>query len=236
MIVSESHNFIFIHIHKTAGEAITLALLPHLGRGDLTLGGTPLGNLRNLYYKRQHGISKHSNACQIRSYVGAKRWDDFFVFSFVRHPFERVRSLYKYFAMMSERRNEMRFRNILYRTPFLEGGDPLKWPGLQAYRETSSFSEFIRHPGFRQDPGSHCQCDMLLDANGRMLADFVGHFDRLEEDFGHVASRIGLPQARLPRHNISRSANRVDVTLSEEDTGYLREIYARDFERLGFNA
>jgi hypothetical protein len=234
MIISKSHNFIFVHIHKTAGEAITLALLPHLGKDDLALGATPVGNIRNLYYKHKFGISKHSNARAIQEYIGPEKWNKFFIFSFVRHPFERVRSLYKYFAMMSERRTEKSLQNLLYRTPVLAGSDPLKWPGLQAYRETSSFSEFIRHPGFRKDPGSHCQCDMLLDENGRMLADFIGHFDRLEEDFAHVTSRIGLSQANLPKHNVSRSANKMDVTLAEDDVRYLREIYAEDFERFRF--
>jgi Sulfotransferase family len=235
MILSESHNFIFVHIHKTAGEAITLALLPHLGPKDFALGATPLGNVRNLYYERKHGISKHSSASEIREYVDAENWNRFFVFSFVRHPFERARSLYKYFAMMSERRNEKNLRNMLYRIPFLKDSDPLKWPGLQAYSETSSFSEFIRHPSFHQDPGSHCQCDMLLDENGNMLADFVGHFDRLEADFAHVATRIGLSQVTLPKYNISKSLNRTDITLSGDDIIYLREIYAHDFERFWFD-
>jgi hypothetical protein len=235
MIISESYNFIFVHIHKTAGEAITLAFLPHLGPKDVTLGGTPTGNIRNLYYKRKYGISKHSSAREIREYIKDDRWERFFVFSFVRHPFERVESLYKYFVMMSERRDKPSFRNMLYRAPLLEGSDPLKWPGLQAYRETSSFSEFIRHPGFHQDPGSHCQCDMLLDEKGRMLADFVGHFDRLEEHFAYVASRVGLSEVRLPKHNVSKPTSRVDMTLSEHDRRYLREIYANDFEVFGFH-
>jgi Sulfotransferase family len=235
MIISKSHSFIFVHIHKTAGEAITLALLPHLEQSDFALGATLVGNIRNLYYKRKYVISKHSSAREIRNYVGTGEWDDFFVFSFVRHPFERVQSLYKYFAMMSERREEGSFRNMLYHIPLLAASDPLRWPGLQAYRETSSFSEFIRHPGFRKDPGSHCQCDMLVDENGRMLVDFVGQFDRLEQDFAYVTSRIGLPQASLPQHNISTSSNKVDVTLSENDAQYLSETYAKDFEKFGFD-
>jgi hypothetical protein len=58
MIISRSRGFIFVHVHKTADEAVTLALLPYLGPDDLVLGGTRAGNLRNLYWRRRHDLTK----------------------------------------------------------------------------------------------------------------------------------------------------------------------------------
>jgi len=48
MILSPSQNFAFVHIHKTAGEAVTRALIPHLGSGDLTLGVSRARRLRDI--------------------------------------------------------------------------------------------------------------------------------------------------------------------------------------------
>lgn len=38
MIVSHKHQSIFVHIHKTAGEAFTEALAPYLGPEDFEIG------------------------------------------------------------------------------------------------------------------------------------------------------------------------------------------------------
>jgi hypothetical protein len=50
MIISHSRKFIFIHIHKTAGESISEALRPYLSGRDLLLGTSLRGELNNAYY------------------------------------------------------------------------------------------------------------------------------------------------------------------------------------------
>ncbi len=40
MIISHSRKFIYVHLHKTAGEAITAALGPHLGPADILRDNT----------------------------------------------------------------------------------------------------------------------------------------------------------------------------------------------------
>ena len=234
MIISPSRNFAFVHIHKTAGEAVTLALTPHLGPGDLTLGASRAGRLRDIRYRRAYGISKHSPARVLRDYAGAEVWAGYFTFAIVRHPYDRVRSLYSYLGLMSDRRRGMSARNIAYRMPVLRRADPLGWPGVQAVRETADFSEFIRHPKFHADPGTRPQRDMLADADGTLLVDFVGHFDRLAADFAKITDRIGLGPVPLPRHNVSSGGGAAHPELSREDRSLLRNLYAADFEMFGF--
>ena len=233
MIISPSRNFAFVHIHKTAGEAVTLALMPYLGPGDLTLGASQAGRIRDLRYRRAHGISKHSPARALRDYAGAEVWAGYFTFAIVRHPYDRARSLYTYLQQMFERRDGVSAKNIAYRMPGLRRADPLGWPGVQAVRETADFSEFIRHPKFRGDPGSRPQRDMLADADGALLVDFVGHFDRLEADFGVITDRIGLGPVPLPRHNVSAGTT-PRAALAEADRAVLRDLYAVDFAAFGF--
>ncbi|WP_424930046.1 sulfotransferase family 2 domain-containing protein [Amaricoccus tamworthensis] len=232
MIISHEHRFVFVHIHKTAGEAVTLALLPRMGRG-LALGGTTWGNVKNLWYSRAKGVSKHSDAAEIRAFTGPETWERYFTFAFVRHPFDRALSFYSYLGQMSDRREGPGVRNFLYGMPFFNRGDPRGWPGVQAYREAEDFSAFIRHPKFVADPGSNAQADILCDGEGRILVDFVGHFERLNDDFAEVARRIGMPDLKLPMHNASvRSRAR---TMAAADQELLREFYARDFEAFGFD-
>ena len=203
MIISQSRRFVFVHVHKTAGEAVTLALLPYLGRGDLVLGTTICGKLRDIHHRRARGISKHSSALALRAYLGAEVWEGCFSFAFVRHPFDRIQSFYAYLGMMVDRRQGPGLRNLLYAMPFFERGDPLRWPAIQAYLATGGFSEFIRHPAFLADPGARSQHAMLADGDGRVLVDFVGRFERLAADFARVTARLGLPEVPLPKHNAS---------------------------------
>ena len=148
MIISHSRKFIFIHIHKTAGKSISEALRPYLSGRDLLLGTSPRGELNNAYYNLKYRLQKHSGARKVRTFVGDATWNDYLKFSFVRDPFDRLRSLYFYFDRMLARRREPHLRNALLWLPGTGFRDPLKWPGMQAFLETDNFSGFIRHPTF----------------------------------------------------------------------------------------
>ncbi|WP_424930923.1 sulfotransferase family 2 domain-containing protein [Amaricoccus macauensis] len=234
MIISKTRKFVFVHIHKTAGESITSALAGQLGPGDLVIGSTPMGKLRNIQYKRRYGLEKHSHATKIREFLGPETWESYFSFAFVRHPFERTESLYRYFAMVSEKRDAGGLRNLRFKLPYFSGSDPLIWPGMTAYRETETFSEFIRHPSFFRDPASRCQCDAVQDETGATIVDFIGYFGQHESDFARVAERLELPDLRLPRKNISTGATARESLIGPADREHLREVFARDFAAFTF--
>ena len=59
------------------------------------------------------------------------------------------------------------------------------------------------------------QAEFLCDEDGRLMVDFVGRFESLDDDFRVVCSRLGLAPCRLPRLNQSRSLLRRDVSASE---------------------
>jgi Sulfotransferase family len=237
MIVSHRRKFIFVHIHKTAGESITEALLPFLGRGDLLLGTTFRGELSNAWYSHRHTLQKHSGARKVRGFVGPAVWDDYLSFSFVRDPYDRVRSLYFYFERMLAQRRQRSLRNALLWLPGTDFRDPLKWPGMRAFLETESFSGFIRHPEFSPAiVGARRQTDLLCDREGRLLVDFVGRYDSLQQDFARLADRLGLEGATLGWRNASR--NRASGADPDEaaDRAHIAAIYRSDYETFGFPA
>ena len=235
MIISHSRRFVFVHIHKTAGESISTALLPFLGKGDLLLGTTAQGELANAWYEWRHGLQKHSAARRIRRYLGEGRWEEYRTFSFVRDPADRVRSLYFYFEKMLAERRRRSLKNALLWLPGTDFRDPCKWPGMQAYLETSSFSEFIRHPQFSPAIfGARRQSDILCDGEGRMLVDEVGKFETLGEDFARIAGRLGLEGASLGHRNASK--NRGAAPLDPADRALLVEMYRDDYALFGYPA
>jgi hypothetical protein len=236
MIISQSRRFVFVHVHKTAGESITRALAPHLGRGDIVLGGTFRGNLANVWYRRRHGLSKHSSAMVIRDFMGAQAWQDSFRFSVVRNPYDRILSFYHYLeTMIGRRRREGMMMRLLDRLPGMEVRDPLHWPESAAFLETETFSDYIRHPAFGPHAfGTRPQIAVLGDETGRSMVETVIRFETLAADFAKVAERIGLPGLRLGWHNASSRSRDATRRLAPADRALLFDLYRADFEAFGY--
>lgn len=229
MILSHSRRFIFVHLHKTAGESITQALAPHLSANDIRFSASRWLRPFNEYYKAKYKLRKHSSASSLKSLLGEDIWDSYYKFSFVRNPIDRIRSLRSYYERIARERDAHPVRS---RVGTLLGltGDPESWPGMQAYRETQSFSEFIRRPKLvDMENGARQQFDLLTDDNGCLLVDFVGRFETLQDDFLTVARTIGVEGATLGWSN--RSQHPAAVTdISNDDRDYLMRLYRKDFE------
>lgn len=237
MIISYSRRFIFVHIHKTGGDSVATALRPVLNASDVVLKNdwhdwlTKFGPSRGRPELTQ--LRKHSPASAIASVVPQEMWDDSFKFAFVRHPVARTVSLYKYAARKADERRKLLPRNVWYLTPPGRSGDPLGWHSVRAYLETSSFSEFIRHPLLDQDLAMSPQWLSLCDRTGDMLVDFVGRFEALQEDFEHVLDRIDVPRSVLGWHNASQS--QAEIIVSRDDRDYLAKRFEGDFVHFGYD-
>jgi hypothetical protein len=76
------------------------------------------------------------------------------------------------------------------------------------------------------------QIDYLTNGAGEPVVDFVGRFERLEEDAGYLFRRIGV-EAALPRLNAScHGLYRDYYTARTRDL--VAQRFARDIERFGY--
>ena len=58
MIINTTHRFIFIHIPKCGGTALTVDLSPLIGMGDMEIGVTRFGGyLQKAYKQRRFPLS-----------------------------------------------------------------------------------------------------------------------------------------------------------------------------------
>jgi hypothetical protein len=73
----------------------------------------------------------------------------------------------------------------------------------------------------------------LFDSDGNCLVDFIGRFERLEQDFSLVCDRIGIPRFRLPAMN-SSAIPRLDQVYDEESRRTVEKLYAADITRFGY--
>ena len=234
MIISSSRSFIFIHIPKTAGEAITTALRPAMKRGDVVIENrlrVVINRVIDPSYRIVGAVDKHSSASSVRDTVGSDVWESSWKFAVVRDPVERMASLYTYLQRVRTNRESRRLRNLWYVTPEGRHRDSRNWAGTRALEATNSFSDFIRHPLMIDTVSTRTQASMLCDSDGNLLVDFVARFDRLSGDFSIIAERVGLPHSALPVHN---SAGVARPEISSADSQWLKKRYADDYRLFDF--
>jgi len=128
-------------------------------------------------------------------------------FGFVRNPWDRVVSLYERTEALQVR-NEMTFEQFV------------------------NWIEYSSATCVHSSPHRY-QLDWFVDPNGNVLADFIGKFERLEEDWAFVAQKLGLSE-KLPH----RRANPRDRHYTEYYNSRTRDVIANkfrvDIERFGY--
>ena len=210
MLLSYSSGFIFIHIEKAAGSSIQDALRPLAGqqanshlRRRLAWLG-PLNRLGGLYRALQ--FPEHVTAREVQRCLPSPVYDSLFKFAFVRNPWDRLVSRYAHLLRSKDRRRH----EFISRLEKFE--DFLKW-------------EIQR--------GSAFQHSYITDERGNQIVDFVGHYERLQEDFATVCARLKL-QAALPHANVSEHRD-YRTYYTPETRAFVAKQFQRDIELFGYN-
>ena len=234
--------YIFTHIEKTAGTSMASDLQKnHLGyiyyiatnfseqkkEGLLKeLQLAPLEKIRDDY------PNKHIMLEVFKKLMLESEWDQFFKFAFVRHPLDRLASLYIHTVRANFKTEErITAQYILTHKPkiILEMSNLDGSGNLTHYDVTFDF--FVRH---FSDRGFHSQVKQISDTKGNIITNFTGKFENLEADWKKVCEKIKIAQ-NLPKKNMSEGTEGLYKQFYTED---LKEfIYDRDnedFERLGY--
>lgn len=167
---------------------------------------------------------KHFLARELRQAYGEAAWARSFKFAFVRNPWDRLVS---WWSMIDNGRDP-------------SGATPAP-NGFFGYvlQHANSFEEFIsrctdeivesdgRKNIFRN------QIDYLADENGKIIVDFIGRFERMQQDFDEVMARVGLPRTDLLRVNTSRRSAYADY-YTPATAAEVGRRYARDIEAFGY--
>ena len=72
-------------------------------------------------------------------------------------------------------------------------------------KPNETFAEFLhrkfdpdREWQYHIDTSITPQSNYLVDLNGELIVDFIGHYETLQQDFDHCCKTIGIPKVELP--------------------------------------
>jgi len=206
MSICYKHKFIFIHLQKTGGSSIHTLLkqLKLVKNGKNYL----MGKISSDVFAKAFPYTNywhHLKASDVTKIVSAEVWNTFFKFTFVRNPWDRALSIFCYAKQSTNNPSSVHYG--------------------KSYPD--KFEDWLR-----QFPGQD-QYGFIADVNGKLLADFVGRFETLEQDFKRVCKITGLPNINLP--HMRKSAHKhYSQYYTEETKQMVAQRSKKDIEFFGY--
>lgn len=212
MIISPGRDYIFVHIPKTGGTALSLALEARAMKDDILIGDTPKararrGRLRGV--KSAGRLWKHSTLADIEGLLPREAIAQMFCVTLVRNPWDRIVSYYHWLRAQS------------FAHPAV---------GLAKALE---FSAFLNHPqtmaSFRLWPyGAWMRNGSGVETKAHFL-----RLEQLEDDLGAFSAHLGI-NLRVSRANSSDRRADWRGYYTESDAQLVAELCAEDIARFGY--
>lgn len=203
---------VFLHIPKTAGQSVRRVLSKH----RFVLSDTKQKWLgwEGDYTHERWATEGYSRV--LRAELGDAVWDRSFKFSFVRNPWDRAVSAWRYLDRPGDLALGLSFPE------FLELVRTITPQYAPEDRPRNKFSWHVAP-----------QAPQLLDASGKLLADFVGRTENLQTDFDEVCRRLEVPKTELPRVNTTERSAYQDY-YDDDSKQAVADLYALDIETFGY--
>ncbi|SHF34974.1 Sulfotransferase family protein [Loktanella atrilutea] len=209
MILSPGRRYAFVHIPKTGGTALTLALESRAMKDDILIGDTPKARRRRgrLAALQAPGrLWKHSRLRDVEGVCDMTGWR---IVTLVRNPWDRIVSYYHWLRVQT-----------------------FAHPAV-TLAQTRDFGAFLNHPQTRASLAAQPYASYLTDAAGTLRAtDFI-RLEAFATDaapfFAHLGFRFDLPRA-----NASTRTRDWRGYYTDADAALVARICAADIARSGY--
>lgn len=188
----DENKTIFIHITKTAGTSVAKSLFGYL--------------------------PYHYTAIDYRVIYGRTKFKNYFKFAFVRNPWDRLYSAYRYLQSGGWNKEDKLWAetNLAKYDDFNDF--VLNWLSLSNIQEHIHFKP---------------QYEFIYDNKGNILIDFVAYFETINEDFSYIANKLKL-NSSLGTHNANPGKSYKDI-YSKESSEKVALIYKKDINLFGYH-
>ena len=188
----EQHHCIFIHITKTAGTSVAKGLFGYL--------------------------PYHYTAIDYRVIYGRKEFNTYFKFAFVRNPWDRLYSAYRYLKSGGWNAED----KIWYESNIAE---------------YDNFNDFVTKWLTTSNINKHLhfmpQCHFICDSNDKILVDYLAYFETINDDFDRIANKLNI-KAALKHHNANPAGSYIH-TYNDETRNIVANVYSKDIALFGYD-
>jgi hypothetical protein len=213
MYVSLGRRFVFVHIPKTGGTSLTLALESRATRDDIIIGDTPKararkGRLADLPAKGR--LWKHSTLADLDGWLGPQDLTQLFVLTLVRNPWDRMVSYYHWLL-------QQRFDH----------------PAVHLAR-SCDFSAFLGHAQTRASLRAWPAAAYVRDTLGVERCTLFARLEHLDQDLAPFEAHLGFRLSPLDHANSSARARDWRPFYSQTDAQLIADLCAADIARFGY--
>lgn len=176
---------VLVHIPKTAGTSIKRTF------------GIPIAHKDSPY-------SKHHSAEEIRDLLGLERWNAAYKVAFVRNPWDRLTSFYRYRRRKALGRGEADFPNFH------------DWAHQKLHKSNFPRSNF------------RPQASWLYDSENTLLVDYLGTFEELPKHFNHLCQTLLAKNPKLYHINSTYATDSYKEYYDEATKKLVADKYQAD--------
>ncbi len=205
MLISDSHQFVFVHIRKAAGTSLRQILeqvaLPKNNHWWFKLLS------RNGFIIDYHRFSfrKHDPLMLAEKSMPENLFKQYFKFAFVRNPWDRLVSEYEY---IKTQRNHSRYKKLM----------------------AMSFEQYIEYQAQRV---AASQLNALIKKDGELGIDYIGRFEHLHDSLADISGQIKLDCTRIPHINKLNKAP-YQSYYTKESAERVALLWSKDIETFGY--
>ena len=213
MILSRGRKYIFIHIPKTGGTSMALALEERAMADDVMLGDTPKAKKRR---RKVHGLEthgrlwKHSTLGDIDGLVSDQDVQDLFTFTLVRNPWDRMVSYYHWLQTQN-------FENLFVRLS-----------------KSMEFSDFLQVSPVMASMKAAPARTYMTTRQGVEKCDLYVRLEHFKTDIAPLEAHLGF-SLDLPQENTSERHKSYQSYYSAQLRDVVAEMCQEDIERFDYS-
>ena len=194
-MISHSLKCIFVHIPKCAGSSVNQQL-----------------KLKSI------GFSGHAPASCHSEYL-----KDYFSFTFVRNPYDRIASAYKYFQALKEGHRWYKRNSII-------SNAANKMSFKEFVHHITDFMKLMKREEGSFESGIHFQpFSYFLDKP----IDYIGKTETLNRDYIRISRKLNIPIKPLRKINTTNALNYQELYI-EQTKDIVYNIYKEDIEKYNY--
>ncbi|MEA3360154.1 MAG: sulfotransferase family 2 domain-containing protein [Thermodesulfobacteriota bacterium] len=215
MLLSIRYKFLFVHIAKTGGTSIRSAMERYKWSDPYRI---PLFLASRLSSITNHRIAckfpRHAKIIAAYEMLPKELFDELFKFAFVRNPWDLQVSSY---------------HHILRERPHL----------LTGIDDFEAFLRWKLGPNrayhYIVDTSIELQSDYVVDLNGNIIVNYIGRYEKLEENFKEVCNKVGITPQKLPHKRQAEDRTSYKKYYNDETARLIAEYFKRDIEMFGYS-